>query len=124
MASTPSPIGTVVTTLPVSASITAIILLSQPEKMTAGLGVHRHAGRFFARRERPLVEHRERLRIDLHHFALVFDIDVDVALAIGRRELRLPFQRHRSGQRSLLGVHRGGARAAAIEGEHALAAGS
>src|ERR1700691_6211500 len=31
VASTPSPIGTVVTTLPVSAFITAIILLSQPE---------------------------------------------------------------------------------------------
>src|ERR1700733_3312807 len=31
VASTPAPIGTVVTTLPVSASITAIILLSHPE---------------------------------------------------------------------------------------------
>src|ERR1700722_11755700 len=32
VASTPAPIGTVVTTLPVSAFITDIILLSQPEK--------------------------------------------------------------------------------------------
>ena len=120
MASTPSPIGTVVTTLPVSASITAIILLSQPENMRRVLvsiampdgSSHGASGH--------LLSNRQRLRIDLHHLALVFDVDVDVALAIGRGELGLSFQRHGARQRSFLGVHRGGAGAAAVERENTL----
>src|SRR5260370_6182488 len=51
-----------------------------------------HAGRLVAGVERPLLAGDHLLRINSHHGALVFQVDVYVACAVRRGELRAPAQ--------------------------------
>ena len=60
------------------------------------LAVDRQSTRLFARRDWPVVLNRELGRVELYYFALVFDIDEDMALLVRDRKLRLATQRDRA----------------------------
>jgi len=106
VASIPFPIGGVATTLPVSASITAIILLWHPWENAPVGCVDRHARRRFARRERPAMLHREPARINVEELARILDVHVDVTCAIRGGEFRFSFQRDSSGHSSSFRIDR------------------
>ena len=99
--------ATVVTTLPVSAFSTDIICFAAGEDAPR-LGVHGHAGRAFAGRQRPGMFDRQRLRIDLHHLALVFHIDEHVPASVGCANSGLPSSAIVPATLPVFGVDRGG----------------
>src|SRR5665213_21325 len=82
--------------------------------------IHREAARFLARCKRIAVEYREFCSVELDNHTLVFDIDEDVAHAIGDACFRFPAQRKGSGNRVTNSIDRRGILTAAVESEDAL----
>src|SRR6185295_14295015 len=83
------------------------------------LRVERQPGRLDARAERILLHDRRLRRVDLDDLAGVLDVDVDVPLAVGDRELRLAGQGNRRRNAHGLGVDRRRVLRAAVEREDA-----
>ena len=86
-------------------------------------GVDGHARGAFARSQRPGSRDYQRFGIDLLNLAFVFEVDVDVAGAVGRREFGLAAEgdggQHVAGD----GVNCGGILAEAVHGKNALGRG-
>ena len=95
-------------------------LVVAADEEAAMFRVHGHARGPFARRQWPARGHRELAGINLHDFAFVLQVVVDVTLAVRHRELRLSSQGDGSCRGSRRGVNRGGIAAVAIEREDAF----
>ncbi len=78
------------------------------------------AGRRFARRERPVVEFLEALRVNVIQVGSILVVDIDAALAVSSGEFGLAIERDRASYRAISGVDGGGVLAAAVEGEDTL----
>ena len=117
-ASGPSPIAGVASTLPVSASTTAIFLPSHTEKRRCAAVINRQTGGRVA--GRPFRRDLLRCSVEADNLILALDVVVDVALAVRDRELRLAGQRNRRNDFLRVRIDHGGVTAAAVEGPHRL----
>src|SRR6266849_4459246 len=90
-------------------------------KEAASGNVHGEAGRRFARRERPVVEFLEALRIEMMELGGILVVDIESALAVSDGEFGFAIQGDSADYGAIRGVDRGGVFAAAVEGEDALA---
>ena len=87
---------------------------------TPVLTVHRQTRRASTGRQRPAVQDAQRLSVELRDFALVHDIDEDMALAVGNGCLGNALERNGSSYGHAGWVHRGGVVAAMVEGEYSM----
>src|SRR5207253_10153479 len=82
--------------------------------------IHGEAGGRFARRERPVVEFLEALRVEMIEVGGVFVVYIDRALAISSGEFGLAIERNRADDSAVRGINGGGIFAAPDESEDAL----
>src|SRR6266852_2013522 len=92
-------------------------------KEAASGDVHGEAGRRFARRERPVVEFLEALRIEMMELGGILVVHIESALTVGDSEFRLAAKSNGADHRAIRGVDGSGVFAATVEGEDALADG-
>src|SRR5271157_1345960 len=119
-ASTPSPIGTVVTTLPLWESTTTITLLPHPENKAMVRLVKSQRTGILAWDHWPRVQHCEFGGVDLGDLTLVFDVDEDFSLFVGGGKLRFPTQRDRTHHFAGGCIHDRRIFAPRVESEHVL----
>src|SRR5437764_1267825 len=82
--------------------------------------VHGEAGRRFARRERPVVEFLEALRVEMIEVGGVFVVYIDRALVISGGEFGLAIERNRADDSAVRGVDGGSIFATPVESEDTL----
>ena len=99
VASTPSPIGSVVTSFPAVGIHDGHQLVAASGKQPPMFAIDGQSSRFFARRQRPARLYLQLVRIERHQLALVFDIHENFAFFVTDRKLRLPIQLDRADHR-------------------------